>query len=207
MAKHFASLRPYALDIVEQSMGYMDRYWDEAAGLLAMPSYERLSDLPVVHHIRETSWYALGLLQRGSDADRQRACAALQSILTYQFDEPGQPYDGTWYRFPEEPHPGTRGIWRGYDPNWREFIGTTLAIILLDYEQDLPRTLVQGIDAALRKAIRGTLTRDLGCPPAVPASQRQRSAERGPEVASGLPDANQVVGRNRRFRSDERWQK
>jgi hypothetical protein len=161
MAKHFASLRPYALDIVEQSMGYMDRYWDEAAGLLAMPSYERLSDLPVVHHIRETSWYVLGLLQRGSDADRERACAALQSILTYQFDEPGQPYDGTWYRFPEEPHPGTRGIWRGYDPNWREFIGTTLAIILLDYEQDLPQTLVQGIDDALRKAIRGTLTRNL----------------------------------------------
>jgi hypothetical protein len=161
MAKDFASLYPYALDIVEHSMDHMDRYWDAAAGLLAMKSYERLSELPVVHHIRETSWYALGLLQRGSIADRERACEALQALLTYQFDEPGKPYDGTWYRFPEEPHPGTKGIWRGYDPNWREFIGTTLAIILLDYEHKLPRMLVQDIDEALRKAIRGMLARDL----------------------------------------------
>jgi hypothetical protein len=142
-------------------MDHMDQYWDAAAGLLGMDSYEELSTLPVVHHIRETSWYALGLLQRGSDDDRQRACEALQAILKYQFDEPGKAYDGTWYRFPEESHPGERSIWRGYDPNWREFIGTTLAIILLDYEQYLPKTLVEGIDEALRKAIRGALTRNL----------------------------------------------
>ncbi len=103
----------------------------------------------------------LGLLQRGSVEDRRRACEALQAILKYQFDEPGKAYDGTWYRFPEEPHPGGKGIWRGYDPNWREFIGTTLAIILLDYEQYLPQTLVKGIDDAMRRTIRGTLTRNL----------------------------------------------
>src|SRR2546423_668173 len=160
-AKHFTSFSPYALDVVEHSVSWMDQYWDADFGLLGMKSYERLSSLPLVHHVRETSWYALGLLQRGSEADQQRACEALQAILKYQFDEPGKPYDGAWYRFPEEPHPGTRGIWRGYDPNWREFIGTILAIILLDYEPDLPPTLIEGIDDALRKAIRGTLTRGL----------------------------------------------
>ncbi len=161
MAKNFASLSSYALDLVEHSMEMMDGYWDASAALLGMKSYERLSDLPMVHHVRESSWYALGLLQRGSAEDKQRACEALQAILQYQFDEPGKPYDGTWYRFPEEPHPGTRGIWRGYDPNWREFIGTTLAIILLDFEPDLPQTLVKDIDEALHKAVRGMLARDL----------------------------------------------
>jgi hypothetical protein len=159
--KRFTSLRPYALDLVEHSLRWMDQYWDADIGLLGMESYERLSSLPLVHHIRETSWYALGLLQRGTYEDQQRACSALQALLKYQFDEPGTAYDGTWYRFPEESHPGDMPIWKGYDPNWREFIGTTLAIILLDYEQELPAALVKEIDEALRKAVRGAITRNL----------------------------------------------
>ncbi len=160
-AKSFLSLLPSALDLVERSMNWMDTHWDADAHLLYMKSYERLSPLPMVHHIRETSWYALGLLLRASSTDKERACSALQALLKYQFDEPGAPYDGTWYRFPEEPHPGTKPIWRGYDPNWREFIGTILAIILIEYEQDLPASLVKGIDEALRKAIRGALARNM----------------------------------------------
>jgi hypothetical protein len=156
-----APINPYALDLVEHSVRWMDQYWDADAGLLGMPTYEGLSALTRVHHIRETGWYALGLLQRGTKDDKQRACEALQAILRYQFDEPGRPYDGTWYRFPEEPHPGDMPIWKGYDPNWREFIGSTLAIILLDYKQELPATLVAAIDSALHKAIRGMLARNL----------------------------------------------
>lgn len=161
MAKHFPSFRPHALDLLEHSLQWMDQYWDADASLLAMKSYERISTLPVVHHIRETSWYALGLLQRGSAQDIQRACQALQTVLKYQFNEPGEAYDGTWYRFPEEPHPGKMPIWRGYDPNWREFIGSTLAMILIDYEPYLSKELVASIDVALRKAIRGMLARGL----------------------------------------------
>ncbi len=166
--RHFAalkaqnfSLNPYALDLVEHAMRWMDQYWDTDTGLLGMPTYERLSPLARVHHIRETGWYVLGLLQRGTDDDKQRACEALRTMLCYQFDEPGRQYDGTWYRFSEEPHPGNMPIWKGYDPNWREFIGTTLAIILLDYEQELPATLVAAIDSALHKATRGMLARNL----------------------------------------------
>src|SRR5579859_5712000 len=162
-AKHFSYFRPYAFDLVEHSVSWMDQYWDGDAGLLGMRSDDpkRFAHLPLVHHIRETSWYALGLLQRGGSGDLQRACQALQTILSYQFDELGEAYDGTWYRCPEEPHPGKMPIWLGYDPNWREFIGSTLAIILLDYEPDLPEELVMGIDEALRKAIRGALARGL----------------------------------------------
>lgn len=160
-AKHFSDLRPAALDLVERSLNWMDQYWDEQVELLGVKSEEHYVSLPLVHHIRETGWYALGLLQRAGAHDKDRACRALQTLLKYQFDEPGKAYDGTWYRYPQEPHPGSMTIWRGYDPNWREFIGTTLAIILLDYESDLPQDLIRAIDEALRKAVRGTLTRDL----------------------------------------------
>jgi hypothetical protein len=160
-AMRFTALNRHSRDLVERSVSWMDEHWDEQVDLLSIRSEERFSDLPTVHHIRETSWYALGLLQRGSSSDVERACRALQAILRYQFDEPGAVYDGTWYRYMEEPHPGNAAIWKGYDPNWREFIGTTLAIILLEYERDLPAMLVAGIDEALHKAIRGALTRDL----------------------------------------------
>lgn len=157
----FTALGQYSRDLVEKSVNWMDGHWDAQVDLLSIRSEERFSDLPTVHHIRETIWYALGLLQRGSSSDVERACQALRAVLRYQFDEPGAAYDGTWYRYMEEPHPGNAAIWKGYDPNWREFIGTTLAIILLEYERDLPETLVAAIDEALRQAIRGALTRDL----------------------------------------------
>jgi hypothetical protein len=50
-------------------------------------------------------------------------------------------------------------MWRDYDPNWREFIGTVLLIILADHEATLPAPLVARIDAALRLAVVGTLAR------------------------------------------------
>lgn len=161
VAKRFTALSQHSRDLAERSVHWMDAHWDVQADLLSIRSEERFSELSTVHHVRETSWYALGLLLRGAPGDVQRACQALQAVLRYQFDEPGAVYDGTWYRYMEEPHPGNAAIWRGYDPNWREFIGTTLAIILLEYEQELPAPLVQDIDLALRKAIRGALTRNL----------------------------------------------
>jgi hypothetical protein len=104
----------------------------------------------------------MGLLIRGPQGDGERAIRTLAAVLAWQFDEPGQPYHGTWRRAPQEPHPPENAvIWRDYDPNWREFIGTVLAIILLEYEALLPHDLVMQIDDALRKAIAGTLARDL----------------------------------------------
>ncbi|HET9224339.1 MAG TPA: hypothetical protein VFO07_17635, partial [Roseiflexaceae bacterium] len=94
--------------------------------------------------------------------DRARAVRAIEVVLTYQFDTPGQPYHGTWYRSPHEPPPPENPVvWRDYDPNWREFIGTTLALALLEYESRLPAELVRRIDAALRRAIDGTIERNV----------------------------------------------
>ncbi len=154
-------LDPRARTMAEQAMSWVDRGWDEQAGLFRMPDgllYEGDKWGADVHLVRETAWYALGLLLRDAAGDRARARSAIDSILPFQFDAPDQPYHGTWYRSPQEPPPPDEPVvWRDYDPNWREFIGTTLAVILLEYEARLPRDLVDRIDVALRRAIAGTL--------------------------------------------------
>src|SRR6185295_8480068 len=154
-----------ARDLATRSIAWMDGCWDEAAGFFRVPgdAFYEAGRLGVPAHIvRETAWYALGLLLRDAPGDRARACRAIECVLAYQFDAPGKPYHGTWYRSPHEPPPPENPVvWRNYDPNWREFIGTTLALALLEYEARLPAELVRRIDVALRRAIIGTLERNV----------------------------------------------
>ncbi|MFL5804573.1 MAG: hypothetical protein ACJ8CR_22855 [Roseiflexaceae bacterium] len=154
-----------ARDLAVRSIAWMDGCWDEAAGLFRVPGdmlYEAGRLGVPAHIVRETAWYALGLLLRDGPGDRARAGHAIETVLTYQFDAPGQPYHGTWYRSPHEPPPPENPVvWRDYDPNWREFIGTTLALVLLEYESRLPAELSRQIDVALRRAIVGTLERNV----------------------------------------------
>ena len=157
-----------ARDVFDSSMAWIDDFWDEQAGLLRAPaSYgtERVSPGTMLHFVRETSYYALGLLSRGNPGDERRALHALAALLDNQFDTPGTPYHGTWRRAPEEPDPPAEAVmWRDYDPNWREFIGTALLVLLIEHEPRLPADVVARIDRALRLAVEGTLAR------AVPAS-------------------------------------
>src|SRR5581483_4186844 len=135
--------------------------WDAQAGLVRAPSvaiYEHPYAGVAPHLVRETAQYALGLLARHADGDSERASQAIAGVLSQQFDAPDQPYHGTWRRAPEEPAPPANPReWDDYDPNWREFIGTALAVTLIEYEPLLPSGLVSRIDAALRRAIAGTL--------------------------------------------------
>ena len=107
----------------------MDQWWDDEAGLLWNPpgSFEGVVESQSVHLVRETAWYAIGLLRREGPGDRARAEAALSAVVAHQYDEPAQPWHGTFVRFPEWPPP-TEGAteWIDYDPNWRQFIGTTV---------------------------------------------------------------------------------
>lgn len=159
---HLDQLDPRAADLATRSLAWMDRCWDATAGLFRAPGGAFYEDTPsaAAFLLRESAWYALGLLLRDGPGDRLRALRTLDGVLQYQLDAPGQPYHGTWYRSPHEPPPPPNPvIWRDYDPNWREFIGTTLAVILLEYEAWLPPELTARIDAALRRAITGTLAR------------------------------------------------
>ena len=163
--KSLASLDAHARDMAEASIAWMDRFWDEKAGLLLGgadvfdPQNLVLGDR---HGVRNSAWYALGLLIRDAPGDRERAAYALDAIMDNQLDAPGAPFHGTFLHAPEEAHPTPTAVeWRDYDPNWREFIYTTIAIILDEYEDRLPPALVQRIDAGLPKAVAGALDRGL----------------------------------------------
>ena len=129
--------------VTNATTAWMDRWWDDDAGLLWNPpgSFDDVVEPLSVHLVRETAWYAIGLLRRDGAGDRLRAAAALETVIDHQYHEPGQPWHGTFVRFPEWTPP-TEGAteWIDYDPNWRQFLGTALAVAVTDF--DLPPALV-----------------------------------------------------------------
>jgi hypothetical protein len=82
----------------------------------------------------------------------------LDRVLSLQIDAPGQPWDGTFRRAPEEPMPGPGAqLWENFDPNWRHFIGTTFAIILMEFEPRLPPELAERLVASIRRSVQSEL--------------------------------------------------
>jgi hypothetical protein len=149
--------------LAQRALSWLDGWWDPEVGLLRYPSaagsptnpYQR----PGVHVVRETTTYAVGLLERDAPGDRERAHQALATVLAHQIDDPASVCHGTWRRSPAEPMPGDAPReWVDYDPNWREFIGTAL-VLALDHAERLPTDFVGEIDTALRRAAEGTLAR------------------------------------------------
>ncbi|UUN30030.1 hypothetical protein [Streptomyces sp. FIT100] len=135
---------------------WMDSLWDPGARLLRAPA----SLAPHTHMVRETIWYAVGLLTRAGTSDRARAVEAVERVLAHQFTLPGHVGHGTWRRWPDEQDPAPDAAeWRDYDPNWREFIGTALLLVLHEFEPDLPAALVARIDDALTLATAGSRQR------------------------------------------------
>ena len=146
-----------ARDLTTASLEWSDRHWDAERGLLAFSYRRRKSNVErTVHIVRNSIWYALGLLIRNAGADTDHACRTIQAVLDNQFDEPGTPYHGTFYRWVGEPHPPEDAVmWKDYDPNWRQFIGLGLAIILDEYAGRLPEALVARMDRAIQMAVVG----------------------------------------------------
>lgn len=154
--KTLASLNPHSRELLLTSMAWMDRYWDERAGFLWSPEPKQPCRWAAArcHLVRETAWYAFGLLQRDQEGDRERASQALNALLEQQIDEPGQPWDATFYRSPEEPHvPPFPRMWTDYDPNWREFIGSAFALVLLESGERVPAELARRLQDSIRRAV------------------------------------------------------
>lgn len=144
-------------DLLTASMAWMDEWWDDERALLWNPpgAYtEAFREPRQGHMVRESAWYGLGLLRREADGDRARAEATLGAVADAQYDEPGQVWHGTFRRFPRERHPppGAR-IWIDYDPNWRQFIGCTLALTLDVY--DVPSALFSRLERSIELAVDG----------------------------------------------------
>ena len=86
--------------LLDQCMQDFDARWDEGAGLLSSEW-----DGAVYHGTRESVYYALGLLERGSRGDAERAGTILRNVAALQRDCPGQPWHGTFASALEQPCP------------------------------------------------------------------------------------------------------
>jgi hypothetical protein len=147
-----------------------EKLWDPSLNLVHSPEYvggRRFpgSYLDDFHYfekccekVRETSYYALALLFRDAPGDRERASEALDAVLKQQYVTAGVRWFGTFKRTPEEPDPTPNAVmWRDYDPNWREFIGTTLEMILIEYPDRISPALSQRLYGAIDLAIEGEI--------------------------------------------------
>jgi hypothetical protein len=163
-----ASLDKDSREIFLTSMRWGDESWDAQTRFLrapepfnsANPSRTSAAETHAQSHflVRDSSWYALGLLLRDQPGDRDRASQILRAVLQQQYNEPGKPWDGTFRRSPDEPEPGSNAaMWRAYDPNWREFIGTTFAVILNEYPDRLPAGLDRDMLASINHAVEGEM--------------------------------------------------
>jgi hypothetical protein len=162
-----ASLDKNSREIYEIAMQWGDRQWDAKSALCSAPEGPRL--LPANPHsggvhvntyfmVRESSWYAVGLLLRDGPGDRERAVQVLNAVLKAQYREPGKRWDGTFRRTPTEQASGDRAaMWRSYDPNWRVFIGTAFAIVLNEYPDRIPAELRSRLMESIDYAIAGEI--------------------------------------------------
>lgn len=141
-------------------MEWGDKHWDAQAQLCSAPASVFTSELHArgSFMVRDSTWYAVGLLLRDQPGDRDRAAQILHVVLKQQYRDPGKPWDGTFRRYPDEPQPGEKAVmWRAYDPNWREFIGTTFAEILIEYPDRIPADLAPALTESINYAIAGEI--------------------------------------------------
>ena len=124
-------------ELFQDSMAVGATFYDDSVKLLKSPQvYSRREGGPrgTYHMVRESSWYALGLIIRDQPGDRQQAAEILDAVLKQQYLVQEKPWYGTFRRAPEEQDPPPNAVmWKDFDPNWRVFIGTTFEIILIDY--------------------------------------------------------------------------
>ena len=138
-------LSPFASELALESMAWMDAFWDEGAGLLAIG----MDMATAKRDVRNTARYAIGLFLRNAVGDSDRACKALNAVLQQQYDEPGSSLHGAFRSRAGQSHPGPDATIFQFDPNHRQFMGTLFALLLDKYEARLPADLVGRIDLAI----------------------------------------------------------
>lgn len=145
-------------DLLDVSVLFGDRWYDPAVGLLWNPagSFAPVVRDASVHMLPQSAWYAFGLLERGGAGDHERALVVIDAVLGHQYDRPGTPWNGTFSQVAEQPEP-TAGAreWVDYDPNWRQFIGITLLLVLRHHGAGLDHVLRSRINRAIDLTVRG----------------------------------------------------
>ncbi len=142
-----------AQSLLEASMAWMDKLYDNEQGLLRHPTLPQ-------HMVRESLWYAFGLVLEGhlgnQGSKHERIAKIVTSVLDNQYIAPHQIWHGTFKRSPQEADPPVDAvIWKDYDPNWRQFIGTILLLLKrLEGDHALVKLLPR-MDSALVRCIVG----------------------------------------------------
>lgn len=124
-------------ELLDVSMDWLDQWWDPEIGLLwnMEGSYDEVAPPRSIHLVPQSAWYAAGLLHRGGPGDEARAVQCIEALLACQYAGVGEgtEWHGTFARFLETPLPKPGAImWLDFDPNWRQFIGTTFELLLQD---------------------------------------------------------------------------
>jgi hypothetical protein len=131
------------------------QWWDPAEHMVWNPpgSFDAEAPPQSLHLVPNTAWCAYAFLAADDIAE---GTAALRSLLALQYDRPGRAWDGTFRRFLEMPEPPDDAVmWVHYDPNWRQFVGTTFALIVEDYADRLEPVLVDALVASIGRACAG----------------------------------------------------
>lgn len=134
-----------------------EQLWDGERGLdRVAPGVAPGVDLAALglHAVRES---ALGALADLAGGRPDRAGAALDAVLALQIAAPGRPWDGTFPITAEQPLPPEEGAveWLHWDPNWRQFLGTILAVALDRHGPALGPTRAARIEGAVVRAVAG----------------------------------------------------
>ena len=118
---------------------------------------------PDNYGVRGTAFCAAGLALRGRTEDLPRMARMVEGLLANQYDAPGTAWHGTYKRRAHEPDPpATRWReWIDYDPNWREFVGTSLILVRETVGSQLDPALIARLDHSLRLACEGAYARNV----------------------------------------------
>ena len=105
-----------------------------------------------LHQVPQSAWHLLDLAARGDE----RVPDAVDALLALQYRAPGTPWHGTFARFAEAPVPTEGAVeWEDYDPNWRQFVGIALQLLLAHHGTAVDTWRRQRIEDAIALAAEG----------------------------------------------------
>ncbi|GKT41207.1 uncharacterized protein ColSpa_01388 [Colletotrichum spaethianum] len=132
-SSYAASMPVRAQGLFNESMSWMDNYYDSKAGYL----YDISAAAALRHETRSSIWYALGLLARNEGDDVAQAEKIITNTIGGQFKVVSEQWYGDYQMYPEQPYVGSPdyapSIYNSWDPNWRGFVGTTLVMALEEF--------------------------------------------------------------------------
>ena len=152
----FTTLPVVGREATAQLVAVHEQLWDPARGLMLVPAGTTPGiDLGALglHSVRESALGALLDLRTGRT---DRALTALREVLDLQYDAPGRPWDGTFPVTAEQEDPPEDALeFLHYDPNWRQFLGTVLLVVVLEFADLLPPDIVDDAWAAVVRCATG----------------------------------------------------